>query len=262
MQPERIEYGPHTAQMPGEVLSPSQAATFLGCSAKYRFKYLLGIPDPVSGGGVRGKAVHRAVEYYMRAKMAGLTLDTEAVTGEWDQIWEAASQDAEFKDKENVETLKASAAALTEKYLREAAPAIQPLAVELPVAGEISGVRVRGFVDLLDTDRRIIDIKTSSRKPSKLSGDHAFQLATYTYLLGPEASGETRIDSLVATKDPQLVQIEHTPGAGGQKLVETMYPLIVEGITNGLFLPNRASLLCGYCPYRIECLTEYGGTFE
>jgi hypothetical protein len=29
-------------------------------------------------------------------------------------------------------------------------------------------------------------------------------------------SGEARIDSLVATKDPQLVQIDHTPGESGK----------------------------------------------
>jgi hypothetical protein len=41
--------------MPGEILSPSQASTFLGCSAKYRFKYVLDLPDPpqaaLSAGG-------------------------------------------------------------------------------------------------------------------------------------------------------------------------------------------------------------------
>lgn len=257
-----MNYAPNAAQMPGEVLSPSQAATFVGCSAKYRFKYVLNLPDPSSGGAVRGKAVHKAVEYYMRAKMAGITLDTESVMAEWDQIWDLASEGAEFAAKEIVEELKSSGAVLAAKYLREAAPSIQPLAVEVPVAGEISGVPVRGIVDILDVDRRIIDIKTSARKPSKVSGDHAFQLATYAALLGPEASGDARIDSLIATKDPQLVQIEHTPGAQGQRFVETMYPLIVEGITNGLFMPDRSSLLCGYCAYRQVCVAEYGGTFE
>lgn len=257
-----MNHAANTAQMPGEVLSPSQAATFVGCSAKYRFKYVLNLPDPSAGGAVRGKAVHLAVEYYMRAKMAGVTLDVEAILAEWDQIWEAAAEGAEFAFKENVEALKVSGAALARKYLREAAPDIQPLAVEVKVSGAISGVPVRGIVDILDTDRRIIDIKTTARRSAKLSGDHAFQMATYAALLGPEASGDTRIDSLVATKDPQLVQIEHTPGARGQRLVETMYPLIVEGIAGGLFLPNRSSILCGYCVYREVCEAEYGGTFE
>jgi RecB family exonuclease len=236
------------------------------CSAKYRFKYVLGIPDPAAGGAVRGKAVHKAIEHYLRAKIAlsggrgtvptaGIKLDVEDVIAEWDHIWDTAAEGAEFAADEDIEALKKSGAVLAEKYLREAAPDIQPVAVEVPVAGEIAGVPVRGIVDILDATGRIIDIKTSSRKPSKM-------LATYTALLGSEASGETRIDSLVATKDPQLVQIEHVPGVGGERLVRTMYPLAAEGIATGLFLPNRASMLCDYCAYREQCESEYGRTFE
>jgi hypothetical protein len=75
---------PDAAQMPGEILSPSQASTFLGCSAKYRFKYVLGLPDPAGGGAARGRAVHKAIEHYIRAKIAGLELEGEAITHEWD----------------------------------------------------------------------------------------------------------------------------------------------------------------------------------
>jgi CRISPR/Cas system-associated exonuclease Cas4 (RecB family) len=235
---------PDATTMPGEILSPSQASTFLGCSAKYRFKYVLGLPDPAGGGAVRGRAVHKEIEYYMRAKMADLALDGEAITDEWDKIWDDACEGAEFAAHEDVEALKASGAQLVDKYLCEAAPKIQPLAVEVPVSGEIAGVKVRGIIDILDAEGRI-DIKTASRKPSKISGDHAFQLATYTALLDHSVSGETRIDSLVSTKDPQLVQIEHTPGESGKKLVERMYPLVADG----LFISNRAGTLCGYCPY-------------
>jgi hypothetical protein len=108
----------------------------------------------------------------------------------------------------------------------------------------------------------VIDIKTSSRKAGKISADHALQLATYTTLLGGKANGEARIDSLVSTKDPQLVLMNHKPGEAGRKLVERMYPLAAEGIDNGLFLPNRASMFCGYCPYQLHCEEEFGGVVE
>jgi RecB family exonuclease len=223
---------PDASTMPGEILSPWQASTFLGCSAKYRYKYLLGLPDPAGGSAARSRAVHKAIEYYMRSRMNGLVLDGEAVTNEWDQIWDEVTETTEFADHENVDSLKASGATLAGKYLREAAPQINPIAVEVPVCGEIAGVRVRGIIDIIDENGRIIDVKTSSRKPSKVTGDHAFQLATYTHLLDQEVSGETRIDALVATKDPQLVQVEYTPGKNGRKLVEQIYPLVAEGINN------------------------------
>ena len=58
------------------------------------------------------------------------------------------------------------------------------------------------------------------------------------------------------------MQIDHTPGEIGRKLVERMYPLVAEGIANGLFLPNRASTLCSYCSYEQECEDEFGGVLD
>src|SRR5215831_7258609 len=194
----QLNNAPNASTNPGEILSPSQAGTFLGCSAKYRFRYLLGLPDPAGGGAARGKAVHKAVEYYMRATMAGITLDAQAIDDYWDEIWDEAAEGALFAANENIEQLNQSGRDLAYKYLSEAAPAIRPAAAELQVTGEIAGVKVRGIVDILDVDGRIIDIKTSSRRSSKISGDHAFQLATYVALAGEKASGKARIDSLVS----------------------------------------------------------------
>jgi hypothetical protein len=42
----------------------------------------------------------------------------------------------------------------------------EPAAVEIRVEGEISGVRIHGWIDLLDVNGRIIDIKTAARRPS------------------------------------------------------------------------------------------------
>src|SRR5262252_7216201 len=198
---------PNANAQPGEMLSPTQANTYLNCSARWRFKYILDLPDPAGGGAVRGTAVHRAVEYYMRAKMSGIVLNAEDVMDEWDMIWDEAASNGEFLGHEDVEALKASGAHLASKYLREAAPEIRPRAVEVPLTGVINGVAVRGIADIVTVEGTVIDIKTTSRKPSGVSGDHALQLATYVALLD-DTNGQARIDSLVSTKEPQLIQIE------------------------------------------------------
>jgi hypothetical protein len=43
--------------------------------------------------------------------------------------------------------------------------------------------------------------------------------------------------------EPQL-QIEHTPGEAGRRLIERLYPLVAEEIAGGLFTPNRDSNVC------------------
>jgi hypothetical protein len=109
----------------------------------------------------------------------------------------------------------------------------------------------------------LVDIKTSGRRPSGLAADHALQLATYTALL-EGAAGQGRLDTLVATKEPQLVRIDHTPGQAGRRLVERVYPLVAEGIAGGLYLPNRSSSACSrrYCSFADACERESGGTVE
>ena len=63
MLPEMRADAVSAAAMPGEVLSPSQASTFLSCQARWYFRYMAGLPDPPAGGAVRGKAVHKLIEY-------------------------------------------------------------------------------------------------------------------------------------------------------------------------------------------------------
>jgi hypothetical protein len=146
------------------------------------------------------------------------------------------------------------------KYMDEAAPWIQPAAVEIEVAGEIGGVSVRGIVDLLDEEGRVVDVKTAARKPSGVSPDYAFQLATYRQIT-PGASGEARLDTLVKTKTVQLVQQAYTVGSQDLQATEVLYPLVQAGIANRLYFPNRQSLTCSRrnCAFWRHCEQEFGG---
>jgi hypothetical protein len=142
----------------------------------------------------------------------------------------------------------------------EAAPWIQPAAVEIEVSGEIGGVSVLGIVDLLDEEGRVVDVKTAARRPSAISPDYAFQLATYSQIT-PGASGEARLDTLVKTKTVQLVQQAYTVGSRDLQATKVLYPLVQVGIANGLYFPNRQSLTCSRrnCCFWRHCEREFGG---
>jgi hypothetical protein len=115
--------------------------------------------------------------------------------------------------------------------------------VELHVVGDIAGVRVQGWVDLLDVSGRIIDIKTSARKPSYVDPEHRFQIATYAQLT-PGASGEARIDTLVKTKTPTLVTQSFTITEKDLLATRELYPLAQRVMRSELYMPNRLSLSC------------------
>ena len=244
----------------GTVLSPSQVRTFRDCGAKWYYKYALGLPDPPNGSLVRGRVVHQMAEAFFRAKLDGGSPDPDDLQGCFEDAWDRESACAAFGADEDVDLLKRQAAMLTRKYLDEVAPEIEPAALELPVQGVIGGVAVRGFVDLLDKNGRVIDLKTAARKPTGVSADYAFQVATYCQLC-PGANGTARVDTLVATKSPQVVTIEYTVSPADLRMTEKLYPLVREAMREGIYLPNRSSNMCSYrnCSFAAVCESEFGG---
>ena len=92
----------------------------------------------------------------------------------------------EFRDDEDPDELGKSGEALVIKYMEEAAPQIEPAAVEMRVEGMIAGVKVTGYIDLLDVDGCVIDIKTAKARPTNLSPCTGFRLPpTVAYRLWP-----------------------------------------------------------------------------
>ena len=199
-------------------------------------------------------------EAYFRAKLDGGSPDPDDLQASFEEAWDTAAAQAAFGADEDVDLLKRQAAMLTRKYLDEVAPEIEPAALEFPVQGVIGGVAVRGFVDLLDTGGRVIDLKTAARKPTGVSGDYAFQVATYRQLC-PGANGKARVDTLVATKSPQVVTQEYTVSPTDLKMTEKLYPLVREAMREGIYLPSRSSNLCSYrhCSFAAACEAEFGG---
>jgi hypothetical protein len=243
----------------GGVLSPSQVRTFRDCGAKWYYKYALGLPDPPNGSLVRGRVVHQMAEAFFRAKLDGGSPGSRRSAASFDQAWDTAAAGAAFGADEDVDLLKRQAAMLTRKYLDEVAPEIEPAALELSVQGVIGGVAVRGFVDLLDTSGRIIDLKTAARKPTGVSADYAFQVATY----GSFARGPTGRRAWIPWWPPKA------PGgyagvhglAGGSEDDGEAVSVGAGGDARGIYLPNRSSNLCSYkhCAFAAVCESEFGG---
>ncbi len=148
------------------MLSPSQANLFLNCSAKWWFKYGAGLPDPRGGNACRGTAVHKTVERWFRLQLAGVSATIDDMGEVYDDAWDAAVEETSFAKDDDLAELKRTGAVLARKYLEEAAPEIRPAMLEQSILGEIGGVPVRGYIDLVDVDGRIIDLKTSGKKPS------------------------------------------------------------------------------------------------
>jgi RecB family exonuclease len=260
----RSEAAPQTAQeawLPAEVLSPSQVTQFLHCPAKWYFRYLLDLPEPATAPTALGKAFHEAIAHNFRHKLqtrSDLPL-TEALESFRSSLGQHLESAALAGGVDAVEIFDLGTVML-QKYLCEAAPLIQPAAVETAVAGMIGGIKVRGYVDLLDTNGRIIDTKSALKPMKGISHDHKLQLTSYA-MITPAASGLCRLDTVTKGRTVSLTQKSFQIGPADRRYAETVYPMVQESIREGIFLPRRSSALCSrkYCGYWRACEREFGG---
>jgi len=246
---------------PAPVLSPSQVRCFFDCPARWWFKYGLQLPERKNSSLALGLAIHQALEVNFREKIETREdLPTTGVLSVFREAWMEQVPETEFTSDESQGDLRRLGERLVAKYMDEVAPKVEPAAVELDVQGEIAGVAVRGRVDVLDVEGRLIDFKTSSRRPSCVSPDYAFQLATYRQIT-PGASGEVRIDSLVKTQTVQIVQQAYTVEEPDIRATQVLYPMAQRAMGSGMYCPNRQSLLCSqkHCSFSKHCEEEFGG---
>jgi CRISPR/Cas system-associated exonuclease Cas4 (RecB family) len=252
---------PTTVTPSSEILSPSQVRCFMDCQIRWWFKYGLKVPDTPTGNMALGRAVHSALcENFAQKVDTREDLPTSGVVALFRQAWANEREQTEFRDEENPQELAATGEALVIRYMDHLAPTIDPAVVELKVDGEIGGVKVRGWIDLLDVEGRVIDIKTAKARPSSIEPMHKFQVATYSQLIAG-ASGEGRIDTLVKTKTPQVVSQNFQITSEEMRAAQTLYPAAQEAMRRQRFMPNRLSMMCSRrnCSYWRHCEREWGG---
>jgi putative RecB family exonuclease len=248
----------------GERLSPSQVNTFLSCPAKWYFRYALGLPEPPTGTLALGTAFHSVLAVNFRQKIeTKQDLPARELEESFGEAFAMAAEDAEFREDEEPAALIETGRALVRRYMADAAPWIEPQAVELPVEGIIAGVRVQGIVDLLDMEGCIIDFKTAARRPAWITTEYRLQLTTYS-MIRPGARGSCRLDTVTKTKTVQLVQQSCEIGPEERRYAATLYPMMQEAMRDGIYPPRRGSPVCfrRYCGYWRECEREFGGRVD
>jgi hypothetical protein len=247
----------HTA-----ILSPSSVNQFAhDCQVKWFYRRVLGLPEKRSAALGLGAAVHEAIGVNFRQKLETREdLPTEGVTALFRGALDKELDTIELDKTESAADLRACGEVMARVYMAECAPRIQPAAVEKPVSGLIGDVPVQGFIDVLDTNGDIIDLKTASKKPSGVNAGYRVQVATYA-MLEPAASGRARLDTLTKARTVALHSQTIDISASDRKQATRLYSIAQEQMRSGLFSPNRNSHLCSrkYCAYADRCIADYGG---
>ena len=246
----------------GAVLSPSQVAQFLNCPAKWMFRNLLDLQEPGTAATALGKAFHETIAHNFRQKReTAHDLPFADCLDFFRRVLGEHLQEVRLQKGEHPMALLELGEAMTAKYLQDAAPLIQPAAVEERVSGVIGGVKVTGYVDLLDIQGRIIDSKSALKPLKGIAHDHRLQLTSYV-MVTPAASGACRLDTVTKGKTVSLIQKSFSINEKDRHYAETIYPMVQESIREGIFLPRRSSPLCSrrFCGFWKTCENEYGGS--
>lgn len=143
------------------------------------FRYLLDLRDPGTAATALGKAFHETIANNFRQKQE---TDCDLLLGEciefFGNVLGRELEQVKLQNDERPMELLELGTTMVAKYLAEAAPLIQPAAVESRVAGIIGGVRASGYVDLLDAEGRLIDSESAIKPIKGIAHDHRLQLTS------------------------------------------------------------------------------------
>ncbi len=246
-----------------EPLSVSQVNSFLFCPLKYRFQYIDKVPPPWRPSAlIFGSSVHSAVEWFHRERLAGRSPTPEAVARIFDADWFAQNlEPVVFPIKESKESLTEKGRELVALYVAETNGNLPKLIedrfeIDLvdPETGEVFDVRLRGVIDLVESDGTLVELKTAARTFDVGSLERHFQLSTYALvrLLQTGEIPRLRIDALLKTKVARLERLPTTRTIEDLAWTARLIDAVGSAIRSGCFFPNP-SWRCGECEFLAHC---------
>ena len=250
------------------------------CGERYRRKEILKDPDYAGTAALRGSGVHGAAQFNHRAKKAngGEDLPKKELQDVAVAAFEEKMAVEGYRLTPEEETLgkgvaiaraKDDAVQATGTYSDRLAPLLQPDLIEQKITvrvveptPEAPGVELVGTLDLSTTDRRIRDLKTTTRTKSKFDADHALQFTMYG-LLYEAATGKAPtgfdLDQIVLLKKgPEYRTVATTRGEADRRVLVARTNALLAARKHGVFQPAPVGSWwcspkwCGYwntCPF-------------
>jgi putative RecB family exonuclease len=245
-------------------VSATRLNTWLGCSLRYYFRYVLRLKTPKTAALYVGSTVHAVLKQWNRARWRKETLTLEQLEQAFEKAWVSDQLVEKVKWKLNEEPgEKKSGWRLLQTYFDQSPipPDERPEGVEVRVEADLAkhGLpKLMGFLDLVRAGGRIVDYKTMGQTPKDERAIHSneVQLSTYS-ILYREATGKTEggreLHQLVKIKKPKLIITTQGPMTDQQ---QTRFFKQLESYVNGVeredYIPSPG-LQCVMCSYFNQC---------
>jgi putative RecB family exonuclease len=246
------------------VLSVSQVNAYLACPLKYRFQYVDKIPRPWRVAAMAfGSSVHAAVEWFHKERLAGRSPPDADVLSIFDADWYAQNMEPlVFSERESKDSLAEKGRAMLQLYVEGQAGTPSPQCVEHPFevelhdpeTGEFLEVAFRGFVDLIEADGTVVDLKTAVRSLEAGGLERHLQLSCYAlaYQIQTGVIPRLRLDMLLKTTRPRLERLPTSRTLAELSWTAQLIREVGVAIQTENFFPSP-SWRCTECEYFAHC---------
>jgi DNA helicase II / ATP-dependent DNA helicase PcrA len=236
------------------VISHKQIEEYKSCPLKYRYSYVLRVPQPRHHALVYGATIHEVVEFYLRRRTAGNYTALDDLLAEYDRKWVNQG----FLSWEHQEARKAAGReTLTRFWQQEEAEGVRPSFVEKDFGFAIGHDKVRGRFDRVDEEllgAAIVDYKTGEVTTQRVADRRAkesLQLKIYA-LAWREMTAALPERVELRFLESQTVG-RHTPTEADLDEASKAVKEAASGIRARRFDASPSYRACRYCPYRQIC---------
>jgi CRISPR/Cas system-associated exonuclease Cas4 (RecB family) len=250
-----------------DYISFSAVNTFQGCSLRYYFRYVLGLPEKtVSASLILGSAIHSCLQYHYEQLLTGNDPpDLDTLLEVFHDSWRSRTgQKVLFGKGEDINAISQTAERMLKAFRANALA--RPTGTIIAIEEELRGPLIPGLPDLLARVDLVVDhgdavtVTDFKTARSSWSEDHvedsASQLLLYHELAKDLSDGrpvKLGFAVLTKTKVPELtlypVQANPHRLERTKKIVERVW----HAVESGQFLPSPSPLNCSNCPFREPC---------
>ena len=242
-------------------ISASQIKKFGYCPILYKHDYVDGGERmPPNIYMLYGTAIHKALEYNFKQKIKSRKdLPHQEVYAKFEEVFDEETDKHNIYRDATYSMMIFQAQGTIEQYITEVAPDLQPLYVEYEFELKLKNfpITIKGYIDLITEDGRIIDYKTSGKswksQYRQTSVDKDIQLTLYSAAYR-KAFGkvETGAEFHILPRGENQCYIRGTTNSEAEVIHILQQATIIEKIVElGVFMPNLSS--CSTCALKDSC---------